>query len=270
MIYNVKIKDVQLYISLCNYCQNIKNNRRNKKNISSYLVKSPIVSKSFNQRAQIDLIDIKALGVNECLYILNYQDNLTKFCILKPLPDKHLSIKQSLMEIFNLLGTPKLLHCDNGGEFRGKHLLEYFKTFWPDMKIIRGKPYNPRSQGSVERANGQIKDLILACITNGVMNYNLTDILLKVQYVKNTTYNRTIKCSPYKALFGQDVMIEQKIENLFPSLNDIDDKNNENKIDIENRIQNVEKFRTDTFTNIKNEAHRSLSFTSSMTATQCH
>ena len=218
MVNNVKIRHVKLYISLCYFCQNVKKNNKNNKKKKKFSIKSPIISKSFNQRAQVDLIDVKGFGLGkEFSYVLNYQDNLTKFCILKPLADKHVnSIKISLMEIFNLFGAPKILHSDNGGEFRGKPLLDYFNRFWPNMTLVRGKPYNPRSQGSVERANGQIKDMILSCISNGI--YDFKSILLLVQYVKNTTFNRTIKCTPYYALFGQDVVVEQYIENIFSQM----------------------------------------------------
>ena len=141
MANNVKIKDVWLYISLCYYCQHVKKNIKNNKKKIKFPIKSPIVSKCFNQRAQVDLIDVKMFG-QKISYVLNYQDNLTKFCILKPLKDKRVeSIKTSLREIFNLFGAPKILQSDNGGEFRGKLLTNYFKTFWPTMKWIKGKPY---------------------------------------------------------------------------------------------------------------------------------
>ena len=212
LVQNIKLIDVETYISLCNYCQNVKKVKNSK--VSRYIVKSPIISKYFNQRVQIDLIDVKNLQAKNCSYVLNYQDNLTKFCILKPLTDKK-SVKHALIEIFNLFGAPKILHSDNGGEFRNKEILNYLAEFWPDMQIIRGKPYNPRSQGSVERANGQIKKLILAAITHGALNYDMISILHHVQYVKNTLVNRTIGCTPYYAVFGQNVIIDQKIENIF-------------------------------------------------------
>ena len=280
MVNNVKIKHVKIYVSLCFYCQNIKN--KNKRNKEGIRIKSPIISKRFNQRAQIDLIDIKCLGMGDWRYVLNYQDNLTKFCILKPLSDKK-NIVPLIMEIFNLFGAPKILHSDNGGEFRGKQFLEYFKRFWPEITLVRGKPYNPRSQGSVERANGHVKNMILACIhNNNVFNYDLRNILLYVQYVKNTTYNRTIKCTPYKALFGQDIIVEQKIENIFQQYmnndddddddsdnnNDTDSNNkdddnidNNNNLDIINRTQDIEFYRNNVFTNIKQAAENLITTT---------
>ena len=268
---NIRIKDVELFISLCYFCQHVK--KKKKKN--KFTIKSPIISKEFNQRVQIDLIDIKKLQYPDCSYIFNYQDNLTKFCILKPLVDKTAeNVKTALIEIFNLFGAPKILHCDNGGEFRGKPLCEYFKLFWPNMIIIKGKPYNPRSQGSVERANGQIKNMLLAIMhniennNNNIMyNYDLKTALNYIQYVKNTSFNRTIKTTPYKALFGQDIVTEQNVQNIFKSWygqNVEEEENNDSggsdtndneeeqeSTTIETRRQNITHVRNITATNIK-------------------
>ena len=254
MVINVTFDHVKYFISLCFFCQNIKN--KNKKN-AQFRVKSPIISNRFNQRAQVDLIDIRNLCLGNCRYLLNYQDNLTKFCILKSLSDKKNTV-QPLLEIFNLFGAPKILHSDNGGEFRGREFVKYFQRFWPELKMVKGKPYNPRSQGSVERANQQIKNLILACIHNNSTYDNVENIIHNVQYIKNTTYNRTIKCSPYNALFGQDIVVKQNIEKNFDDPNDDDDDDHDEtkKTDVINRCEDVMSRRHDVFTNVKLAAQK--------------
>ena len=224
MVENIKINHVKTYLSLCYYCTYVKNKNQRDKNTLLGLGKKSIISHSFNSRAQVDLIDIRCLKMKEWRYVLNYQDNLTKFCHLKPLTDKKNSLViSSLAEIFNLFGAPKILQSDNGGEFRGKEFVNYFRRFWPDVRLIRSSPYHPQSQGSVERANGQIKRMIMACVHHGVFNYNFPEILSYIQYVKNTSYHRIIKCTPYKAMFGQDVVVEQNIENIFEN----EDNNND-------------------------------------------
>ena len=207
---NIKLRDIQLYISICPFCMKKKNVKRK---FSRYSVKYPIISSEFNQRAQVDLIDVRMLQQPDVSYILNYQDNLTKFVSLKPLVDKSsASIKTALAEIFNLFGAPKILHTDNGGEFRSRDLINNFlKRFWPDIIIIRGKPYNPQSQGSVERSNGHIKQM-MSSLLNEDPSLDLKYIIPFVQYCKNVTFHRTIKNTPYKVVFGQDPSVETKIE----------------------------------------------------------
>ena len=65
------------------------------------------------------------------------------------------------MDIFLLLGAPTILQSDNGSEFTSQVISE-LKDLWPDLTIVHGKPRHPQSQGSVERANGDIKDMLVA------------------------------------------------------------------------------------------------------------
>ena len=48
----------------------------------------PILSETFNDRGQMDLIDMQATPDSEYKWILHYQDNLTKFSYLRALRNK--------------------------------------------------------------------------------------------------------------------------------------------------------------------------------------
>ena len=48
----------------------------------------PILSKTFNDREQIDLIDMQSIKDDPFNWILHYQDHLTKFTYLRPLRKK--------------------------------------------------------------------------------------------------------------------------------------------------------------------------------------
>ena len=74
---------------------------------------------------------------------------------------------------------------------------------WPDLVIVHGKPRHPQSQGSIERANGNVEDMILSWL-NDKQTTNWATGLKFVQLQKNTAVNRILGTSPYKALFGQD------------------------------------------------------------------
>ena len=209
---NIKMKQVINFIAKCTYCQKTKNTRGYKKLRPN--VTRPIISREYGSRGQADLIDVRVFEQKQCSFILNYQDNLTRFCVLKPLKDKSAeSISPALTEIFNLLGAPKCLHTDNGGEFRSKKLIGVLKKFWPSLTLIRGMPYNPRSQGAVERCNQDVKNMLMVYIdqkTDG--NYDFVNALSFIQFSKNIAFHRSIKCSPYRALFGQDPATELKSE----------------------------------------------------------
>ena len=82
--------------------------------------------------------------------------------MLKPLPTKETSgVARELIQIFCLFGSPCILQSDNGREFRSR-LVKDVAALWPGCKIVHGKPRHSQSQGSVERANQDVEN-ILAC-----------------------------------------------------------------------------------------------------------
>ena len=72
---------------------------------------------------------------------------------------------------------------------------------WNDIKIVHGKPRHSESQGSVERANQDVENMLVTWIeTNNTTKWS--EGLQFVQAMKNRAYHEGIKCSPYKAMFG--------------------------------------------------------------------
>ena len=93
-------------------------------------------------------------------WIMVYQDHLTKFCVLRALSTKRAAeVAHQLMDIFLLFGAPHILQSDNGSEFTAAVITE-LKLLWPDLLIVHRKPRHPQSQGSVERLNCDIKDML--------------------------------------------------------------------------------------------------------------
>ncbi|XP_068231966.1 KRAB-A domain-containing protein 2-like [Palaemon carinicauda] len=103
--------------------------------------------------------------------------------MLKELPKKYANIATKAIELFNLLcqecqkkqktadgeggchssNTHQgiLVKGDNGSEFTSQVITE-LKEVWPKLILVHGKPCHPQSQGSVERTNGDIKDILVA------------------------------------------------------------------------------------------------------------
>ena len=134
-------------------------------------------------------------------WIMVYQDHLTKFCMLRALASKRAAeVAHQLVDIFLTLGAPAILQSDNGSEFTAQVISEVTQL-WPDLKLVRGKPRHPQSQGSVERANGDIKDMLTAWLQdNSSADWSFG--IKFVQFSKNSAYCAAIKRSPYEALFG--------------------------------------------------------------------
>ena len=148
---NITRDALELFKSYCQECQ-----KKRKRPRTQGVVVRPILTKEYASRAQIDLIDMQSMTRNSFKWILVYQDHLTKFVILRPLTSKRAAeVAHHLLDIFLLVGAPAILQSDNGSEFTAEVISE-LKLMWPRLVIVHGKPRHPQSQGSVERANGDI------------------------------------------------------------------------------------------------------------------
>lgn len=153
-----------------------------------------------NSRGQVDLIDMQTEPDERYKFILNYQDHLTKFVFLKPLKSKRATeVAYNLLDIFCIIGAPYILQSDNGREFTAAVINELADMF--DAKIIHGKPRHSQSQGSVERANQDVRDILVSWMADN-KSTNWANGLRFVQLKKNRSFHRGINRSPYEAMFG--------------------------------------------------------------------
>jgi len=198
---NITTKALELFKSLCEECQ-----KKRKRPMTKGVVVRPILSKEFASRGQVDLIDMQSMPHSNFKWIMVYQDHLTKFCILRPLQTKRAAeVAFQLVDIFLLMGAPAVLQSDNGSEFTSRVITE-LKEIWPSLTMVHGKPRHPQSQGSVERANGDIKDMLVTWLADN--NSQDWSVGIKfVQFQKNAAHHSGIKCSPYSAMFGCEARV---------------------------------------------------------------
>ncbi|XP_026464653.1 KRAB-A domain-containing protein 2-like [Ctenocephalides felis] len=166
-----------------------------------------------NSRCQVDLIDLQTQPDDEFKFILNYQDHLTKFVVLRPLKSKTaLEVANQLMDILSLLGAPFILQCDNGREFANR-IIEELANMWDGMKIIHGTPRHSQSQGLVERVNQDVQNMLTTwLITNQTTKWS--EGLKYVQLMKNRANHESIKQSPCEAMFGSKMKLDLETCNL--------------------------------------------------------
>ena len=67
--------------------------------------------------------------------------------------------------------------------------------------MVHGKHRYPQSQGSVERANGDIKDMLLAWMGDNDTN-DWSVGINKIQFQNNSIDHSGIQRSAYAAMFG--------------------------------------------------------------------
>ncbi|KAJ1530223.1 hypothetical protein ONE63_005150 [Megalurothrips usitatus] len=160
----------------------------------------PLVFSQLNDRVQIDLIDFQSRPDGDFKFILNYQDHVTKFVVLRPLKQKTAA---EVAHLFTWLGCPSVLQSDNGREFCNS-IINSLRELYPDLKIVHGSPRHSQSQGSVENANKQVQRILETELLERRTTRWVT-LLPFVQLKENTAYHEAIKMSPYEAVFGRSM-----------------------------------------------------------------
>lgn len=98
---NVSVEMIRAYLDNCKYCAENKMRR-----MTTGCVVKPILSSKFNERAQMDLIDMQSVQDGDFRWIMVYQDHLTKYVVLRALKAKEASgVANELIHIFCLLGN---------------------------------------------------------------------------------------------------------------------------------------------------------------------
>ena len=104
-------------------------------------------------------------------YLFNIIEHFSKFGILVVLENKDAkNILQNLKLFFEFNGFQKELGSDNGREFKNKLIENYLNE--KNIDYIHGMPYNPHSQGVVERFHKTINDLLYAKYLDNENNFN--------------------------------------------------------------------------------------------------
>nr|XP_022902149.1 KRAB-A domain-containing protein 2-like [Onthophagus taurus] len=220
---NITRHDVELYLQLCEPCQ------PKQKGIKKGIVVKPILSSEFNSRCQVDLIDYQSHPDREYKFVMVYQDHPRKFVILRALKTQRAEeVAYNLLDIFTLIGAPAILQSDNGREFSNQ-IVSSLKTYWPTLTIVHGKLRHSQSQGSIERANQDIENILTTWMQDSDSN-RWSDGLRFVQLMKYKAFQSGIKRTPYEALFGSKVKVGISLP--------LDDTHNlESEEDLENVIK---------------------------------
>ena len=90
----------------------------------------------------------------------------TKRTVIQPIVE----VAYQLLGIFLLFGAPENLQSDNGSEFNACVITE-LRLLLPNLIMAHGKPRHPQSQRSVERSNCDVKDMLVAWLTDGNTKY---------------------------------------------------------------------------------------------------
>ena len=139
--WNISQEHIRMYLKTCLTC--MKNNpvSRNEKGSCK-----PIVSRSYCDRFQMDLIDFGKLRKRNPFgvflrWVLTIKDHATGLIYLCAIPQKRPDlVAYKLQEKFGLIGYPKIFHTDNGKEFTTKSILKFLRHLNPNVLTVTGRP----------------------------------------------------------------------------------------------------------------------------------
>lgn len=165
----------------------------------------------------MDLVDMSnyASKNDKVHYLLTYIDALSKFAHVRPLKNKEQeSVLKALKDILDSSAAyPSIIRSDRGAEW-GNKVESYLKDH--DVKLVKSQPYNPQSNGTIERFNRTIKHKIFQYMAaNGTGRY--IDALQSLVNNYNSSEHGTTREVPYDIVTGVDdehlTAIKQRVQN---------------------------------------------------------
>ncbi|XP_029344265.1 SCAN domain-containing protein 3 isoform X1 [Acyrthosiphon pisum] len=194
---NISRSDICTFLQMCEPCQ------KKQRSIKKAIFVKPIICTEFNSRCQVDLIEFQFID-GKFKYIMIYQDNLTKFVVLRPLENKLIEeVASNLVDIFTLLGAPCIIQSVHGRDF-SSGIVNCLRGLWPELKIVHGEP--SQFQENEDRVKKDVKNMLITWMEDRKSSH-WSEGLRFIQLMKNKTYNLGIKMSPHEALFGTKIKV---------------------------------------------------------------
>ncbi|CAB0029195.1 unnamed protein product [Trichogramma brassicae] len=184
-------QDVQSFCKTCLQCQQAKISRHNKLIPANFTLPDARFSHVH--------IDIVTLQESEgYVYALTMIDRYSRWPEATPLKDMHAStVARAFIDTWVArFGAPEIITSDQGSQFESELFTEFCKIL--GIVRVRTTPYNPRSNGMIERWHRDFKTALIAYEGSD----SWTRILPMVMLGLRTRIRSDIDASPAEVLFG--------------------------------------------------------------------
>lgn len=193
------VTDVRKYIQNCSTCKETKSPNQI---LRPEMGQQSVSCRPF-QRMYIDILGPYPRSKQGNIGLLIVLDHLTKFHWLCPLRKfTSVAIQNFLLNhVFHIYGVPETIISDNGSQFRAND----FNAFLTKLGITHTYTaiYSPQSNAS-ERVNRSIISGIRVFLKKDQTQWD--ENISSISCALRNAYHQTIKCSPYHALFGIDMI----------------------------------------------------------------
>lgn len=205
------VTEVRNYIRECEICKRTKYTNT----ILKPEMGKPITTIRPFQRFYIDILGPYPRSKNGYIGLLIVLDHLTKFHWLCPLKKFTSSVIQDflLKHIFHIYGIPEFIVSDNGSQFKSNDFNAFLTKL--GIKHTYTALYSPQANAS-ERVNRSIIAAIRAYLKE---DHRMWDVhLSSISCALRNAFHQSIKCSPYFATFGFNMITHGDTYNLLKNV----------------------------------------------------
>ena len=144
----------------------------------------------------------------------------------------------AIKEIFTIMGVPKILQSNNGGELNNSILDQYLSKI--NVWHIFGSPYHPQSQGSVEACNRTIQDFLVSSKDAMRKKFDLKDAINEFLVYYDGRVHSTTGYAPREVVenYNNSDFIRKVKENIIKSRRIKKDKSDKYTVGLKARISN--------------------------------
>ena len=111
------------------------------------------------------------------------------------------AVAEQLMELFSRHGVPKEILTDQGTNFTSQLLQELYKML--GVKPVRTPPYQPQTDGLVERFNQTLKQMLRKMIDEEGWDWD--KLLPYILFAYREVPQSSTGFSPFEMVYGRDV-----------------------------------------------------------------
>jgi len=192
--------DIRRWVSSCEMCSRRKPGPgRGKSELKQDISYQPL------DRIALDILGPLPITSNDNQYVLVISDYYTKFTEAFALKDHTaLTVADTLVTQFICrYGVPTIIHSDQGPEFESR-LFQHMCLLLGIQKT-RTVPYNPRSDGLVERHNRTIQAMLAMYVNDNRDDWD--DHLPFIMMAYRASCHESTKCSPNLLMFGREITL---------------------------------------------------------------
>lgn len=193
-------KDIKTYVDRCDVCKSVKANNQ---------ISRPPMGNAFITDRPFQRLFCDFLGPYTCTklknsYIFICLDHLTKFVFLEPLRKATTEnvIRFFQSNLFPTFGVPQFIHSDNGKQFVSGDMSNFFSLY--GIEHVKTGFYAPQANAS-ERVNREVITKLRCFLEEEKDHSDWDRYIPHILSQLRSNYHNAINCSPYYALFGQNM-----------------------------------------------------------------